>query len=55
MNKKLKIGVICSIIVMTILTLYIVKKEKKNSSVGLDSSIVNQRQKEESLGSTQIH
>lgn len=46
MNKKLKIGVICSIIVMTILTLYIVKNAKKNSSVGLDSSIVNQRQKE---------
>lgn len=48
MNKKLKIGVICSIIVMIILilTFYIVKNAKKNSSVGLDSSIVNQKQKE---------
>lgn len=47
MNKKLKIGVICSIIVMIILILsfYIVKNAKKNSSVGLDSSIVNQKQK----------
>lgn len=47
MNKKLKIGVICSIIVMIILilTFHIVKNAKKNSSVGLDSSIVNQKQK----------